>query len=1109
MTHSTPPSSNIGLELVSNDTLPAVDTLGILPFDDQAGPTALEISPKARPATPHRKLDHKRLAQLRKSPVARLLAGSCWVLRTWQLDLEFPPSIQKWLDQRLSETLARLYGKSVDIDALRINFTTERDPAVDNAGEEHFELRLSLRKLGRAVLDPSAFLALQRCAEPDRPLHDTLPELTITGLFKLLIAAEWEHEYEIKLRQFWRRHAQTWQLLAKLSFLDRLHRLHKHRKISQAGYQLALNALGLTGFPQTLEALRNHSVPRRSTLHGVMLNDEIVPGIFHLKSNVTGHCYVHVLGEQAYCNEYISDHAAWHQQKVLDALNASPWHRLHLNLAKAPNQLTLGERIDDLFAYLSNAQQRFSVDRLGAESPFESLEESAIDEEDILMMPIRPALALVSALDYWRGESQITDRIPTPVRTANRIMGKWLKQKYGQELNPEHVFVRYLPGTSRTPWGHSRIPANHIIVTPDEQPITLSQALIQNYREHYPSGYDDHGGRWVVYTDATGQGIWSSDNELPVSARSIEARVKSVEFLEVMARRLKRFWDQQSSAIERSLWSTFIAQAVLGLKSGDLSVNGFNLLASAVQDQQVPDNQRKTHWNVLGFYLPSGPLPSTDCPGCAGLVLMRESNQPGGVLYQVGQRQPFVELRNDQELTDHLKRAAADDQWRKTLLNFVPTRFHVSLNYILELWGGVRHPSEPVSMLRPWTDRIYNEAVHMARSHQLCEHEVAQSPIAFLLQQLRRNSLDDAEDSIVTHRELAIDYWTQHVNRLHILLAPLALLLPAVVIASLTASAVSLALNVQAALLPGYREAERRQVMVAILSLGLLQLGPATPRLLRAFSRFSTPGNLLGAVRAVPPLRNFGAWLQRSTHSRNTVLSTFFNGAGPLKNWRVAGSSFFGTDPVRVWKLGRKFLLWTSDRTQARTLVVSSHGYYLPWTRATAIPNGTELRTYAPHGYELIDPELHKVVSQTIKPYAMLNNAQARPGSTAGPFSDLVEGNRLMAGTPLSGHIKNYTLSKFQSDTYESYQDISHIVSHAHRPVPPAPLPAAPVDVLTVRNRFGMTSPTLQDLFAELHLQGIHYDKILLVHCRCSAISAMLGRSPKFDAPQGPSPITP
>jgi hypothetical protein len=54
-----------------------------------------------------------------------------------------------------------------------------------------------------------------------------------------------------------------------------------------------------------------------------------------------------------------------------------------------------------------------------------------------------------------------------------------------------------------------------------------------------------------------------------------------------------------------------------------------------------------------------------------------------------------------------------------------------------------------------------------------------------------------------------------------------------------------------------------------------------------------------------------------------------------------------------------------------------------------------------------------------------------------------------------------------------------------------------------------MTHPNLQDLFKSLSKQGIHYDKILLVHCRCAAINALMGRSPVYIAPTATMPITP
>jgi hypothetical protein len=1118
--------STSGLDLTSNDTLLRDSAFSISPFAEHGkGAEWVEpliVAPVLQPHT----LNHTPLIRQAASPVAGLLYGSVWVLKAWHLDLELPPLLTCHLDQRLEETLQAKFGDSVDIDGLHISFSSALEPAVEADGRERFEQRLSLRELGREVLCRPGLLALQRCAEADRTLSPSIPSLTIAAFFTLLTQARWTLEHEQLQDQFWQRHGETWEMLAKLSFLQGLTRLHSRRRIDNEDRLLALDALGLKDFPHNLQDLQPATRPSRSVVCGLALNGKIIPGMFHARSSTTGHCYIHILGSTPRCHEYISDEAPWRPDKALAAINASAWHRQNLDVGAGPISLTLAEPCEDVFAQLRIAQQRFWTSRLRSTDAPES-SDAFIDDHHAALMPIEPALALISALDHWQHPKRVFERIPTPQAVANRLMGQWLKQlpsrqkpvallsTYERITDPQRVFIRYLRGTTTTPWGHARIAAGNVIIVPDETPVTLSQALLSRFRAVQPQGYDDKGGRWVVYADPGGQGQWSPGVELDISAVSIAAYIHSVDVLQLMRRRLDQFWRQQHADIERSLWSTFIAQALLALKKGDLSQGQFETVINAVDQVQVglPRKSNGIRWSTVGFYLSNGLPFSSDCPACVGLLVMSHGTGGGGVLYQAGQPTPFVPFGSRRQLISHIATAAAEPAWRETLLTYMPRRFHVRLGYILELWGGVRAPAEPISILRPWTAPLYNPDTHTARQHQFCEQEVTGSPIVFLCEGLRRNSRYDAEDSIVTDGEQALRAWTEHLHRLQMLLAPMALVLPAAAVASLTASAASVVLSVKAAELPGDRQEERRQALFAILTLGLLHMAPATPRLLRAFTKLTAPVAALSraltpARNALPP-RSFEGWLRRATRSRQTLLKPFFNETGLMKTWSVAGSAEFGTSAVQVWKLGRKFLLWTSDRTQARTLIVSSHGYYLPWTRTTTIPNGTELRTYAPHGHELVDPMLHRIASQSVRPYATLNNQQALPGPGVGPFADVFARDTLMAGTSLPGRIRNYSLGKFQSERYESYRDISQIVRNSHQSPFPTLLPATPMDVLTVRNRFGMTSPTLQDLFGELNRQGIHYDFILLVHCRCPAVGSMLGRAPAFVAPQGQSPITP
>ncbi|MFH7473845.1 hypothetical protein RA264_29140, partial [Pseudomonas syringae pv. tagetis] len=59
----------------------------------------------------------------------------------------------------------------------------------------------------------------------------------------------------------------------------------------------------------------------------------------------------------------------------------------------------------------------------------------------------------------------------------------------------------------------------------------------------------------------------------------------------------------------------------------------------------------------------------------------------------------------------------------------------------------------------------------------------------------------------------------------------------------------------------------------------------------------------------------------------------------------ITGAAAPSRVAVNAWKLGGRFLSWTSDRGKARTLVVSTHGYYTPWTATVKIPNCTEIPT--------------------------------------------------------------------------------------------------------------------------------------------------------------------
>ncbi|WP_268797679.1 dermonecrotic toxin domain-containing protein [Pseudomonas huanghezhanensis] len=1096
-----------GLALQSNDSSASSSPGLTPPFADMA-----PLMPVAVPADTVHTLNHKALSRLRNSPACKLLKGSIWTLHACQLDMDCPPTPFGFIDQKLSQLLLDEGLGTLSSGALQIEFFTDTNPAIAQDGREQHACRLTVKALAHASLDPRRFMGLIRCVEADRPLHPDAPKLTIKKLIDLISRSTWSTDYQAQLEAFWDSYQNPYRNLAKLSFIDGIWRLHKQQKISLDAYHLGLEALGLSTFPTSLDDLMTGVNGQRSVLSLVMLDDEIVPGIFQLKSRNTSHCYLHTLGDQPQCLEYISADSPWREQPLLDVMNRSDWHRHYIDItgkSGSAARLTMVECTEDLFTALTRAQRGF-VSR--------SLESGDIPEDDadtaehneLLLMPINPGLKLVSVVDLWGEDSNVRAGLPDPLATAKQLMQRWLERSHHLTVSVDHVYVRYVRGDSATTLGHARAPVT-LVEVPSESPVSLGQALMDNYRVAHPVGFIDNGGRSVVYVDSTGQGTWTAANELPISADAVEAQIRSIDLLAVISRQLQRFWDQKGSAVEHSLRTTFMTQALLSLKMGELSRSGFDTLVNVLEESAGAPGVGHTRWSALGLHVKQPLLPGSRCVCCIGLMEFSHDQKAGSILYQAGQEAPFFEYKSGDELGAHLTRAAANEHWRATLLNYLPTRDQTRVSYLLTLWGRVRAFPKPASDLRPWLDALYHEDVHQTKAGKLCDHGRAMSPFAFMRQSMHDHSISDAEDSVITSTQVSLRSWTQRLDRLQVMLTPLSLLLTPATLASMVASAGTLYLNAKAATLPGDRSQDTKQLLLTALSLGLLSMGTLTPKLLRALRTFTTTRPVTSPMtQPTPPLvRGFNQRLQRSMAARNTRLERFFGSGSLLKTWTLPAYQNVATLVVKAWKLERKFLLWTSHGSQARTLVVSTHGYHLPWSKTAAIPNGTELRTYVPHGFELIDPKLHRVVSQGVQPYSILTSGKNTPGPASSHLPDWQLTDKALAGTSQTGRIKNYTLSKFQSERYESYRDIGNVVQHSRQSPFFGKLMSTPMDVLTVRNRFGRSNPTLEDLFAGLSRQGIHYDHILLLHCRCSAISSALGLSPAFRAPLGSTPISP
>lgn len=1039
----------------------------------------------------------KHLQALRARPGFALIAQSTLLLKACQMDMDYPPKLRDYVRQQLKKMLLQTTGKPLSPDKLSIRLRTDTNPEIDESGRERYSRRMSLTDIGVLSFNRPMILELMQHGFFDKPLDDASSSatstLTASTALELISKASWEADYRDLMEKFWSRHRGTYRALAKLSFLDELAHQFARKVITREGYQLALDALGLKAFPTSAHVLEISIRGTYSTANMLSINGQVIPDAFQLRSNNTSHCFIHMPGRRTAPLEYISEEPRHMTQKIIEVLNSV--NALATTADDSISaQLSVGLKHieDDVFTAITQAQEIRSLDYLATQV--------GSGEQPDPLKAIGRAMSLLSAVDIWQTQPQILSQIPAPDRHAADIMGTVLREKYGQHLNPDHVFIRYLRGHSITPLGNARNPGNDIQV-PSENPVSLSDALVNNYRVASPTGYIDHGGRSVVYLDPTGKGEWSASQELPIDPQAIEKKIQQIDFLKLMNGHIDTFWEQHKSAVEDSLQNHFMTQAVLCLKLGSLQRTGFDLIVKALDEQHNRPEGTPVQWSVPGFFLQHSVFENPSPQNCSSLLVLSEPGKASRVFYQAGMIKAFVECPSEALLQHYLKHAALSQTWRQSVLNYVPLRHHERLTYILKVWSGEQTPGEPVSSLRPWTDVLINHDVHKAMARDLDKHNVTNSPFACIRQGLQQNSRWDAEDIIVTSHEVSLRYWSRRFNHLQLLLAPMSLLMTPALIASLATEVGIAALSIASANLPGARYADKQQAFLTILSLALLQMPPVTPRMAHALRKWAAPVRpaLRSVTSATHTTKNFGTWLNRSMGPRQTRLEKFFHTDAMLKTWHIPANPWFSTLAVKAWKLRRQFLIWTAETGQARTLVISSHGYHLPWSKQAAIPNGTELHVYTPHGHSLSDPGLHRVVSRKVEAFAVLdtqNNSAVKPAPPGYTLTD-----KLMAGTSRQGMIKNYTLGKFQSPNYESYRDISHIVRNSNGSPFLSALPPAPMDILTVRNRFGMPNPSLENLFEALADSGIHYDRIVLLHCRCSLLKALVGQAPVYRAP--------
>ncbi len=237
----------------------------------------------------------------------------------------------------------------------------------------------------------------------------------------------------------------------------------------------------------------------------------------------------------------------------------------------------------------------------------------------------------------------------------------------------------------------------------------------------------------------------------------------------------------------------------------------------------------------------------------------------------------------------------------------------------------------------------------------------------------------------------------------------------------------------------------------------------------------------------------------------------FFGTTKPMQVWNItASNNRFQHLDVKAWFLDEQFLLFTGKTNKADHLIISSHGGTFPKSGAVQIPGNTELVVLGPHGWILVDPKTTNIAKGNVLSYGIINENAALPTQIAfnpSLFSGVPNtypkqiDAKILAGTNIPGHIRNYTLAKYQKFGIgeESYLDIIKIVNRSRNTLPIInDIGLKPVDILTVRNRLGRFDPNLEDVFKSLQNNGVQYKKITLAFCRSKILG---GSSAIYETP--------
>ncbi|VHO03852.1 DUF6543 domain-containing protein [Candidatus Rhabdochlamydia sp. T3358] len=1065
--------------------------------------------------------------------------------RAYQIDSMYP-NLKQSVVSYLSQKLKSLYNKDINPDIVRV--------LIFKKGQEDISLPSSSFDLTNFALNYLSawffYLFIHSSEETTIwvKIDQTSQKIALNDIFQTSDALAIKSKHQVRLNRFWQKNTNNYRILAKFSYLKALlEQQNSELKLSEKSLKLALQAIGLN--KKKIEAIINideidpkeisldiletlTSPKKHLEVSLLLINNQIASDILKICDPETTDSLLYIPGYSPSfieaSNEKILNHWVFFQVKLspkhLAAIASHFPHSsrviyntkqdafLHQNYRAQENVAPIFIQ-EDIFSFITKKQKERIVADLYTEGIPVPIYSGSVPNfqstDSAFFTTIAAAIKYLPQLlpNIHNVSGDLQELFPSPYETAAELVKKGIKNKLNIDIDPDKTFISFSLHEVESFSYDPNIP----LVRGQEASTTiqsLTEAALSNYQE----GYSPLGFTTIIYQDLSGKREYTANAELlNILPKDVEDIIQKADLAALHKSKLDSFWNQHTNRIKYFCQHRYLQQALEDYQDKILSEENFKLIVDVVfyslslEEEELP--------SLINPHI-SIEIVSVDSYQSTDMFVFRDTSKEQVILYISGDQKAFFPFANYEACICFLEeKGKTNAEWQKLLTS------HFSMDVQDSVLSALKRGPyiDPSSL----TSALYPRSASCSFSNTNVRHPITTKPIEksffeVIQKNTQKRSYLDASAVIVSDRELMLRRVISIAKSIEIALLVPSLAFPILNWVSLAALATETSINLYLAKnADTIKERHLAALSAGFNTLELLLIGAfLSLRSLKFSKEQSLPTTEQVNSRTISSGRGLHTFLKKNPISEEL----FFDTTKSMQVWQIsAGNHQFSYLDAKAWLLDEQFLLFTGKTSKARHLIISSHGGYFPGSSIVKVPNTTELVILGPHGWELMDTKITSIAKRSIFPYGVINEHTAFPSQNAFLHSPLFyhpptkvqrypkKANiKALAGTNVQGHIKNYTLTKYQKfgPGKESYLDVVQLVNRSRNTLPIIEeIGLEPIDVLTIRNRIGKIPPNLDDLFKSLQNHGIHYNRITLAFCRSNTILSGLNSAPKYTPP--------